>query len=151
MIRFSAIAACLLLGAMSAAHAEVSVSEAWVRASLPHQRATGAFMKISAGAHGARLVGARSTVAAVTEVHQMKLVDNIARMSRVEAVDVGPGQVLELKPGSYHIMLMELKAPVKVGDTVALELVFEEGGSTHTVPVTATARPLTGGAMKMPH
>ncbi|MCB1886235.1 MAG: copper chaperone PCu(A)C [Rhodocyclaceae bacterium] len=151
MIRSIVVASCLSICAMGTAQADITVSDAWVRASLPQQRATGAFMTISAGAHGARLVGARSTVAAVTEVHEMKLVDNIARMGRVEAVDVGPGQVVELKPGSYHIMLMELKQPVQVGDTVELELIFEQGGATRSVPVTAVARPLTGAPMKRHH
>lgn len=151
MIRNLAIVTSLWLAACGVAQAEITVSDAWVRASLPHQRATGAFMKITAGAHGARLVGARSTAAGVTEVHEMKLVDNIARMSRVEGVNVGPGQVLELKPGSYHIMLMELKAPVAVGEAVDLELVFERDGHQQTVPVSAVARPLAGGMGRMPH
>lgn len=126
--------------------AQVTVSEPWVRASLPHQTATGAFMKLHAGAEPIRLVGAASPVAQVSEVHEMKLVDNIARMSRVDGVEVPAGEMVELRPGSYHIMLLDLKRPVKVGEEVAIELVVERAGRQERIPLTAVVRPLGAAA-----
>lgn len=117
-----AFAAALLLSGL--AHAQVSVQDAWVRATVPQQKATGAFMRLTA-AQDMRLVGASSPVAGVTEVHEMKLVDNVMKMRAIPALDLPAGQAVELKPGGYHIMLLDLKQPVAQGGTVPLTLVFE--------------------------
>ena len=117
-----AIAATLLVA--GAAHAQVTVQDAWVRATVPQQKATGAFMRLTA-AQDARLVSASSPVAGVTEVHEMKLVDNVMKMRPLPALDLPAGQAVELKPGGYHIMLLDLKQPVAQGSTVPLTLVFE--------------------------
>ena len=118
-----AIAATLLVA--GAAHAQVTVQDAWVRATVPQQKATGAFMRLTA-AQDARLVSASSPVAGVTEVHEMKLVDNVMKMRPLPALDLPAGQAVELKPGGYHLMLMDLKAPLAKGASVPLTLVFRD-------------------------
>ena len=118
-----AIAATLLVA--GAAHAQVTVQDAWVRATVPQQKATGAFMRLTA-AQDARLVSASSPVAGVTEVHEMKLVDNVMKMRPLPALDLPAGQAVELKPGGYHVMLMDLKQQLKGGDTVPVTLTFED-------------------------
>ncbi|MCB1916724.1 MAG: copper chaperone PCu(A)C [Rhodocyclaceae bacterium] len=126
-----------------AAGAEVTVSEAWVRASLPQQRATGAFMKIRSADERLRLVGAATGVAEVAEIHEMRIENDIVRMGRVGAVELVPGETLELRPGGYHVMLMGLHEPLAVGREVALELLFEGAdGVVRRVPVTALVQPL---------
>ncbi len=144
-----AITATLLVA--GAAHAQVTVQDAWVRATVPQQKATGAFMRLTA-AQDARLVSASSPVAGVTEVHEMKLVDNVMKMRPLPALDLPAGQAVELKPGGYHIMLLDLKQPVAQGSTVPLTLVFEAKDGQRTTQelqapvraVSATAAPAMG-------
>ncbi|MCB1895420.1 MAG: copper chaperone PCu(A)C [Zoogloeaceae bacterium] len=125
------------------ARAEVTVSDAWVRASLPQQRATGAFMKIHSNGERLRLVGAESAVAGVAEIHEMRIENDIARMGPVAGVDIVPGATVELRPGGYHVMLMDLHRALEAGTEVPLVLVFEgAGGEPRRVPVTASVKPL---------
>ena len=108
-----------------AAHAQVAVKDAWVRATVPQQRATGAFMQLTA-AKDTRLVAVSTPLTPKAEVHEMAMQDNVMRMRQVSAIDLPAGKAVELKPGGYHVMLLDLPAQVKAGDTVALTLVFED-------------------------
>jgi copper(I)-binding protein len=118
------IAAALLAGM---AHAQsVDVKDAWVRTSVPGQKATGAFMKLTAK-DGAKLVAASSPVAGVTEVHEMKMEGDIMKMKAVAGgLDLPAGKTVELKPGGYHVMLMDLKAALPKDSTIPLTLVFKD-------------------------
>lgn len=130
------------------ATAEVVVKDAWVRATVPHQTATGAFMQITSPADAA-LVEVQSSAAGIIEIHEMKLVNNVMKMRAVEQVALPAGQPVELKPGGYHVMLMDLKAPVKAGGTIPLTLVFEgKDKKRFTMEVKASARPLGAAAPK---
>lgn len=131
----------LALGtACLAAHAQVSVKEAWVRATVAQQKSTGAFMQLSS-AKPVRLVAVSSPVAGIAEVHEMKMDNGVMKMRAVEALDLAAGQAVELKPGGYHVMLMELKSPIKDGDSVPLSLVFEGADKKReTVEIKASAR-----------
>lgn len=104
----------------------VDVKDAWVRTSVPGQTATGAFMKITAR-DGARLVSVSSPVAGVTEVHEMKMDGNVMKMRAVDGgLELPAGKTVELKPGGYHVMLMDLKAALPKDSTVPLTLVFKD-------------------------
>jgi periplasmic copper chaperone A len=104
----------------------VEVRDPWVRAAVPGQMATGAFMKITAK-EGSRLVSASSPVAGVTEVHEMKMEGNIMKMRALESgLELPAGKTVELKPGGYHVMLMDLKGPLAKDSTVPLTLVFKD-------------------------
>ena len=139
VIRITLVAVLLLTGF---AHAQVSVQDAWVRATVPQQKATGAFMRLTA-AQDMRLVAASSPVAGITEVHEMKMVDNVMKMRAVPALDLPAGQAVELKPGGYHIMLLDLKQPVAQGASVPLTLVFEgKDGQRQTQELQAPVRAL---------
>jgi len=146
----------LLLGlalgtAAVAAQAQVSVKDAWVRATVAQQKSTGAFMQLSS-ARPVRLVSVSSPVAGVAEVHEMKMDGGVMKMRAVESLELAPGQPVELKPGSYHLMLMELKAPIKEGETVPLSLVFEGADKKReTVEVKASARGMTAMQGDMGH
>lgn len=130
--------------ACGTAHAQtVEVRDAWVRASVQGQMATGAFMKITAK-DGARLVGVTSPVAGVAEVHEMKMEGDIMKMRAMPALDLPAGKTVELKPGGYHLMLMDLKAALPKDSTVPLTLVFKDGKGAESkvdlkVPVSVTA------------
>ena len=148
------IAAALLAGM---AHAQsVDVKYAWVRTSVQGQKATGAFMKLTAK-DGAKLVAASSPVAGVTEVHEMKMEGDIMKMRAVPALDLPAGKTVELKPGGYHVMLLDLKAPLAKGASVPLTLVFQDAKGVEskvdlTVPVgTAAPGGATAGTMMNGH
>ncbi len=148
MKRF-ALAALAGLFSLSAL-ADVSVAEPWVRATVPAQKATGAFMQLKSDAD-ARLLSVASPVAGVVEIHEMVMDKDVMKMSPVPGLDLPAGQAVELKPGGYHVMLMDLKAQVKEGDQVPLTLVIQnKDGSRQTLEVTAPARPLNA-PMKMEH
>ncbi len=117
----------LLAGIATSAIAQpVSVKDAWVRASVQGQTATGAFMAITAK-ENIRLVQVASPVAGVAEVHEMKMDGGVMRMRAVEGgLDIAAGKTLELKSGGHHVMLMDLKAALPKGSTVPLTLVFKD-------------------------
>jgi copper(I)-binding protein len=124
------------------AHAQVTVKDAWVRATVPQQVATGAFMQIVSAAE-ARLIEVRSSVAGVVEIHEMAMQGDVMKMHAVPGVELPQGKPVDLKPGGYHVMLMDLKQSLKAGDTVPLTLVVEgKDKKRQTVEVKATVREL---------
>ena len=130
-------------GALSAQTA-VDVKDAWARATVPGQKATGAFMKLTAK-DGAKLVSASSPVAGVAEVHEMKMDGDVMQMRAVAGgLDLPAGKAVELKPGGYHVMLMDLKAPLQKDSTIPLTLVFKDAKGVQSklevkIPVAMTA------------
>lgn len=112
----------------------VTVKNAWVRTSVPGQKATGAFMTLTAK-DGTKLVGVSSPVAGVTEVHEMKMDGDVMKMRAVAGgLDLPAGKAVELKPGGYHVMLLDLKAPLPKDSTIPMTLVFKDAkGMEHKV------------------
>ena len=110
---------------------KVDVKNAWVRSTVPGQMGTGAFMKLTAKV-GTQLVGVSSPVAGVGEVHEMKMDGDIMKMRAVPALDLPAGKTVELKPGSYHVMLMDLKQPLMKDSKVPLTLVFKDAKGVQT-------------------
>ena len=119
--------ATVALGMATSASAQtVTVKDGWVRASVPGQSATGAFMSITA-TENTRLVGVTSPVAGVVEVHEMKMDGGVMKMRAVEGgLEIAAGKTVELKSGGYHVMLMDLKAALPKSSTVPLTLVFKD-------------------------
>ena len=104
--------------------AAVDVRDAWVRMAVKGQSGTGAFMTLAAPS-GARLVGVKTPAAGVADVHEMKMEGDVMRMRAVAGgLELPPRQPVELKPGGYHLMLMDLKKALAVGETVPIELEF---------------------------
>ena len=141
----------------SAQPAAVKVEGAWARATVQGQRGTGAFMNLTA-AQGTRLVGISTPVAGVAEVHEMKIDGDVMTMRAVPALDLPAGKTVQLKAGSFHLMLMDLKKPLAVGSTLPLTLVFRDGKGVEsqlalTLPVRATAPAVaaSGAAEKHDH
>jgi copper(I)-binding protein len=131
--------------------AQVTVADPWVRGTVAQQRATGAFMKLTAP-DGARLVEARSPVAGVVEIHEMTMDNNVMRMRQVPMLELPAGKAVELKPGGYHVMLMDLKQAMKTGESVPITLVFEDKDKKRqTVDIQAPVRALNTPAGKMEH
>ena len=121
----STLAAALASAPAWAQSAAVQVEGAWARASVQGQKGTGAFMRLTA-AQATSLVRAESPAAGVTEVHEMKMEGDVMKMRALPGLDLPAGQAVELKPGGYHLMLMDLKAPLAKGASVPLTLVFQD-------------------------
>lgn len=138
-ISLSAIA---ILAFASTAMADVTVSQPWVRATAMNAKATGAFMQITSST-GGTLISAKSSAIPVVEVHEMAMEGGVMKMRAIPKLPLPAKQAVELKPGGYHIMLMDLKAPIKVGDKIPLTLTVEEGGKQKTIDVVAEAREMT--------
>ena len=146
-IRYTA-AVCAALSFTLPAAAQVIVSDPWIRGTVPQQMATGAFMQLKS-AKDAKLIEARSPAAGVVEIHEMTMENNVMRMRAVSSLALPAGRTVELKPGGYHVMLMDLKQQMKEGETVPVTLVVESGGKRETIEVKATVRAATAsGDMK---
>ena len=119
-------AALTTMCAVNAFAQNVTVTDAWARATVQGQKATGAFMKITAK-DNAKLVGVSSPVAGVAEIHEMKMDKDVMKMAALpNGLDLPAGKAVELKPGSYHVMLMDLKAPLTKDTTVPLTLTLQD-------------------------
>jgi copper(I)-binding protein len=128
--------------------ATVTIKDAWVRATVAQQKATGAFMQLTAKSD-VKVVAASSPIAGVVEIHEMAMDKDVMKMRAVPALDLPAGKTVELKPGGYHMMLMDLKGPVKEGDLVSLSLVLEgKDGQRETLEVKAPVRALNAKAAK---
>ncbi len=123
-LKKSLLTAACCLALVNGAWAQVAVKQGWVRATVPQQTATGAFLQLTAS-QDARLVQASSPVAAAVELHEMTMNGSTMQMRAVAGVDLPAGKTVEFKPGGLHVMLMGLKSQVKAGDKVPLTLVFE--------------------------
>ncbi|NMM37029.1 MAG: copper chaperone PCu(A)C [Glaciimonas sp.] len=136
------ILASLLALSATAVLAQVEVKDSWVRATVQQQKTTGAFMQLTAK-QDARLVEVRSPAASVVEVHEMSMENNVMKMRAVSSVDLPAGKAVELKPGGYHIMLINLKQQIKEGDMVPVTLVVEgKDKKRQTIELQVPARPL---------
>ena len=123
--------AALWVCAAFTAHTQVEVSDAWVRATGQGQKATGVFMNLTAK-KATRLVGVKADLTASAEVHEMKMEKDVMKMQAVKSLDLPAGQTVALKPGSYHVMLIDLKAPVAEDSQVVLTLLFEDAAGVKT-------------------
>jgi copper(I)-binding protein len=141
-----AAAAALAVGALSA-QAQTTVVDPWVRGTVPQQKASGLFAVITS-VQGGKLVAGSSPVAGVVEIHEMSMEGSTMKMRQVAGgLPLPAGQAVELKPGGYHVMLMDLKQQLKAGDTVPVTLVVEGAdGKRQNIEVQAPVKPL-GGAM----
>ncbi len=141
-MKFRLLTATLLFAVAAPALAQVHVKDPWVRATVPQQKTSGAFMQLSSSSD-VRLVAAHTPVAGIVELHEMKMEGDVMKMSAVSGIDIPAGQSVELKPGGYHIMLMDLKRQLKEGESVPITLVVEgKDKKRHTVHVKAPVRPL---------
>lgn len=130
----------------SVAQAQIVVGDPWVRATVAQQTGTGAFMKLTSDKDTA-LVAAESNVAEHVEVHEMALEDNVMKMRQISALPLPAGETVELKPGGYHIMFINLHQQVRDGDQVPITLIFEDqGGQRSTMEILAPVKPLAAGA-----
>ena len=143
-MKFVAVTAVLLSLSGHLYAQNVDVKDAWVRTSVQGQKATGAFMKITAK-EGGTLVGVASPVAGVAEVHEMKMDGDVMRMRALpNGLALPAGKTVALTPGGYHVMLMDLKATLPKDSTIPLTLTFKDAKGVESrvelkLPVATTA------------
>ena len=123
-MRYAAVALCFFTGSV---FAQVRIDDAWARATPPGAKIGAGYMKITSGARD-RLVGASTPAAARVELHVSEKKGDMMRMREVKAYDIPAGGGFELAPGGAHLMLVDLKAPLKEGAKVPLTLRFEKAG-----------------------
>lgn len=139
------IALSALVGGAAFAQ-NVIVADGWVRATVQGQKATGAFMKITAK-DAAKLVAGSSPAAGVVEIHEMKMEKDVMKMAALpNGLELPSGKTVEIKPGGYHVMLMDLKAPLVANSTVPVTFTFQDAKGNKTtqelkLPVKSMAMP----------
>lgn len=145
IISKAVLAASLVLTSLSALAqmAAVKVDDAWARATVKGQKSSGAFLSLTATTP-LQLVGVSTPVAGVAEVHEMKMEGDIMKMRAVPVLDLPAGKKVELKSGGYHIMLMDLKAPLVKDSTLPVTLLFKDAKGVESrvevkVPVSTSA------------
>jgi copper(I)-binding protein len=154
---FGCAALLLALFAAPAAADEVRagdlvITQAWSRATPGGAKIAGGYLTIeNKGAAPDRLMGGTGDVAAKIEVHEMGTKDGVMTMRPLDkGLVIEPGKTVKLAPGGYHLMLMDLKAPLKQGDKVPLALEFEKAGKVNlSLDVQAVGAQAPGGNMEM--
>lgn len=123
---------------------DLEIGAAWARAMLPGQKAAGAYLTVTnKGGEADRLTGGASPKAGKVEIHTMEVVNDVMTMRPVAGgLEIPAGATVELKPGSFHVMFMDVATPFAEGDTVPVTLTFEKAGD---VDLSLPVRAMTGG------
>lgn len=135
-----AASACSLVLAQA-----VTVNNPWARATVPGQKGAGVFMTLTSPV-GTRLMSASSPVASFGQVHEMRMEGDVMKMHALkDGLEIPAGKTVELKPGSYHVMLMDLKSPLLKDTMIPVTLVFVDSKGVEsktelTVPVNSMAQ-----------
>src|ERR1700750_2141952 len=110
---------------------DLTVTSPWTRATPGGAKIAGGYLKITNnGTSADRFVGAKSDTSDRVEIHEMSLSDGVMKMRPLpNGLEIKPGETVELKSGGYHLMFMDLRQPLKQGDTFKATLQFEKAGS----------------------
>ncbi len=138
--------ACLATQAQEFKLGPINIAHPYARATASGQPMGGGFLKLENSGADDTLLSASAEVAKAVELHLMSMEGDVMRMRQVERIALPAGKTVELKPGGLHIMLMGLKAPLKVGDSFPLKLKFEKAGEV-TVSMTVEAAAAGAGGM----
>jgi copper(I)-binding protein len=109
---------------------DLVITQPWSRATPGGAKIAGGFLTIeNKGAAPDRLIGGSGDFAGKVEIHEMAMNNGVMTMRPLDkGLPIEPGKTVKLAPGGYHLMLMDLKNPLKQGDKVPLELQFEKAG-----------------------
>jgi periplasmic copper chaperone A len=142
-LRYAAIAAALLAGASFGAQAQTQTIKAgalqieapWLRATPGGAKVAAGYLRITnTGSEPDRLTGASMPLAGRGEVHEMSMQNGVMKMRGLDGgLTIEPGKSVELKPGGYHLMFLDMKGALKQGETEQVTLTFQKAGSV-TIP-----------------
>jgi periplasmic copper chaperone A len=127
---------------------DLVITQAWTRATPSGAKVGGGFLTIeNKGSAPDKLISASADVAGKVEVHEMATTDGVMKMRPVEGgLAIEPGKTVKLAPGGFHLMMMDLKNPLKQGDKLPITLQFEKAGKVAvTLDVQAVGAPAPGG------
>jgi copper(I)-binding protein len=141
---------------------DIRIERPWARATAGNTRIGAAYFTLEdLGAAPDRLLRVKTPVAASGELHSHMMHDNVMQMRPVEAIEVRPGSPTVLQPGGLHVMLTDLKQPLKEGERIPLTLEFERAGTIEIMvsveragargPANSSGHPPAGGHGSMPH
>lgn len=137
------LAVIVLVFSSMGARADIAVEAPWVRGTVEGQQASGAFMVLKSTADAA-VVGVSAPLAGIAEIHEMTLEGGVMKMRAMPRLALPAGKAVELKPGGYHVMLMNLKQPLQKGEIVPITLTIETAGrKIEKIEVKAEVRGLT--------
>lgn len=147
LVQFSFVLGLLALSSLSSAHefkvGDLKIDHPYCKAMIPGSKVAGGYMKITN--HGTapdRLLSASTSFAGETQIHEMKVENDIMTMNEIPGgLEIPPGQTVELKPGGLHVMFMDVATPSKEGDMIKASLTFERAG---TVEVEFAVGPANG-------
>lgn len=110
---------------------DLKIDHPWSRATPGGAKVAGGFMTITNnGKEADRLIGGTLVSAGIVEIHEMAMEGNVMKMRALaQGLEIKPGQTVELKPGGFHVMFLDLKAPLKEGEKVKGTLVFQRAGT----------------------
>jgi|SRR5690242_11901039 periplasmic copper chaperone A len=153
-MRRALLAAALLTSLASSGYAQststnqqgIAVSNAWARASAGAATTGAAYFTVTDSSATDRLVGASTPVAGKAELHETRNENGVMQMRAVPALALEPGKPVTLMPGGYHVMLTELKQPLKAGDEFPLTLTFDKAA-----PITVHVKVSAAGATESMH
>lgn len=132
-LAFAVLLACLIAAparAQEVKAGDLVITQAWSRATPGGAKIAGGYLTIeNKGATADRLIGAAMEVAARVEVHEMSMKDGVMTMRQLDkGLVIEPGKTVKFAPGGYHLMLMDLKSPLKQGDKLPVTLEFAKAG-----------------------
>ena len=135
-VLFSLLATAFILAVGPASAHEfkagsIEIKHPWSRATPKGSEVAGGFMKlINTGTEPDRLIGGSTANAGKFEIHESAMEGGVMKMRPLpKGIEIKPGETVELKPGSYHLMFVGLKAPFEMGKRVKGTLQFEKAGT----------------------
>jgi len=138
--RLSTTFAGLALGLASLiAHAHefklgaITIGHPYARATAAGQPIGGGFLKFTNAGQADKLLSVSADVSKTVELHEMKMEGDVMKMRQVDGIELAAGKTVEFKPGGYHVMFVDLKAPLKAGDKFPAKLKFEKAGEVDVV------------------
>ncbi|MCX7627974.1 MAG: copper chaperone PCu(A)C [Methylophilaceae bacterium] len=119
--------ACFLFLGSLAAQADITVEDAWARATVPGQEVSAVYMTLKSSVD-ATLMAASTPVAGSVEIHRMWMDRGVMKMRMVRTLTLPANKSVKLEPGGYHLMLFDLTKPLKAGETLELTLTVKDKG-----------------------
>ena len=123
---------------------KLKIEDPYARATVPAQKAGGAFVKIKNTGAADKLIAVSSPVAKEMQLHTMSMEGNVMKMREVKAIDIPANGAVELQPGGFHLMLIDLKSQLKAGDQIPVKLKFEKAGELEVKFQVKDMRPAHG-------
>lgn len=143
MRHFAVILVLVFNISLTQAAEPVSINNAWARASKPGQTVGAAYMQLKSRAQ-TTLISVESTAADSIEIHQMSMDKGVMKMRMLETLPLAAGKVVKLEPGGFHLMLFDLKMPLKTGALIPLTLHFKDGsGKTSDLSISIPVKEAT--------